>query len=165
MHTPHFLRDNIINVIDKLYNNGLVDNIPAFCPTSYNHTDIIHCTHLQQRIDWGHFIRRRISTSFYSPINSYFHSNLLGKRFTSSFWFHSLVSFLWDLHRNACLYYCNNIHSPDRTIRSITTAKSILLNLVDKYILQAKILPKNKRIFFACKKLQYQSWNITEFQN
>ena len=28
-----------------------------------------------------------------------------------------------------------------------------------------KILSKHKRLFFACKKIQYQSWNITELQN
>ena len=126
---------------------------------------MINCTHLQQHIGCGHFIRGRISASFHSPINTYFRCNHLGKCFACSFWFRSIIPFLWDLHHNAWLHYCNNIDSPDKTIRWITTAKSILLHIVDKYILEAKILPKNKRIFFACKKLQYQSWNITELQN
>ena len=85
LHTPPFLRDTIINAIDKYYNNGLVDDIPESCSTFYNHTDIVHYTHLQQRIDWDHFIRERISTSFHSPINSHFRSNHLGKHFTSFF--------------------------------------------------------------------------------
>ena len=101
LHNPPFLRDTIINTIDKLYNNGLVYNIAASCLTFYNYTDIIHCTHLQQRIDWGHFIRGRLSTSFHSPINSHFRSNHLDKRFTFSFWFRSITPFLWDLHHNA----------------------------------------------------------------
>ena len=101
---------------------------------------------------------------FYSLINFYYRSNYLGKRFTSAFWFRSLISFLWDLHHHAWLHYCNTIHTPDKTIRIITTAKSTVLNLVDKYILETKILPKNKRLFSACKKLQYQAWNITLLQ-
>ena len=157
LHTPLFLWDTIIHDIDKLYNNGLVDDIPASCSTPYNNTEMINCTHLQQHIGCGHFIRGRISASFHSPINTYFRCNHLGKCFACSFWFRSIIPFLWDLHHNAWLHYCNNIDSPDKTIRWITTAKSILLHIVDKYILEAKILPKNKRIFFACKKLQYQS--------
>ena len=101
LHTPPFLRDIIIHVIGKLYNNGLVDDILASCSTPYNNKEIINCTHLQQRIGWCHFIRGRISTSFHSPINSYFRFNHLGKRFTSSFWFHSIIPFLWDLRHNA----------------------------------------------------------------
>ena len=50
LHTLIFLRDTIINAIDKYYNNGLVDDIPASCSTSYNHKAIINCTHLQQHI-------------------------------------------------------------------------------------------------------------------
>ena len=40
LHTPPFLRDNIINTIDKYYNNGLVDDIPASCSTSYKKRSI-----------------------------------------------------------------------------------------------------------------------------
>ena len=164
LHTPPFLRDSIINAIDKYYNNGLVDDITASCSTSFKR-EINNCTYLHQCIGWEHFLRGRISTSFHSPINYYYRSNHLGKRFTSSFWFLPLITFLWDLHHNAWLNYCNSIHTPDKTIHIITTAKSTLLNLVDIYILEAKILPKHKRLFFACKKSQYQSWNITELQN
>ena len=35
LHTPPFLRDNIINTIDKYYNNCLVDDIPASPSTTY----------------------------------------------------------------------------------------------------------------------------------
>ena len=49
LHTPPFLRDNIINIIDKYYNNGLVDDIPAFCSTFFK-KEINNCTHLQQYI-------------------------------------------------------------------------------------------------------------------
>ena len=152
IHTSPFLRDTIINAIDKYYNNGLVDDIPESSSTSCNN-EINQCTHLQQRIGWRHFLRGRISTSFHSPINFYYRSNYLDKRFTSAFWFRSLISFLWDLHHHAWLNYWNSIHTPDKTIRIITTAKSTLLNLVDKYILEMKILPKNKRLFSACKKI------------
>ena len=113
--------------------------------------EINNCTYLQQCIGWGHFLRGRISTSFHSPINFYYRSYHLGKRFTSSFWFRSLIPFLWDLHHNTWLHYCNSFHTPDKTIRIITTSKSTILNLVDKYILEAKILPKHKRLFFAYK--------------
>ena len=164
LHTPPFLRDNIINIIDKYYNNGLVDDIPAFCSTFFK-KEINNCTHLQQYIGWGHFLRGRISTSFHSPINFYYRSNHLGKRFNFSFWFQFLIPLLWDLHNYAWLRYCNSIHTPDKTICITTTEKATLLNLVDKYILEAKILPKHKRLFFACKKVQYQSWSITELQD
>ena len=99
-----------------------------------------------------------ISTSFHSPFNSYFRSNHLGKRYTSHFWFRSLVPFLWDINHNAWLDYCNQIHSPDTTIRKISTVKSTQLHLVAKYILEVEILPTHKRLFFACKKSKYQSW-------
>ena len=130
-----------------------------------NQTEINTCAHLQQRIGWGHFIRGRISTSFHNPINNYYRQNHLGKRYTSSFWFRSIITFLWDLHHHAWTNYCNTIHNPDKTIRTLTTAKSTLILLVDKYILEAKILPNHKMLFFACKKMQYQSWSITELQN
>ena len=112
LHTPPFLWDNIINIIDKYYNNGLVDDITASCSTSFKE-DINNCTYHQQCVDWGHFLRGRISTSFHSPINFYYRSNHLGKRFTSSFWLRSLIPFLWDLHHNAWLHYCNSIHTLD----------------------------------------------------
>ena len=164
LHTLPFLHDTIINIIDRFYNDGLVDDIPASCSTSYNHIDIIHYTRLQQRIDWGHFIRGRISTSFHSLINAYFCSNQLGKRFTSSSWFRSIIPFLWNLHHKAWIDYCNTIHSPDTTTRKITTAKSTLLKLVDKYILEATILPIYKKLVFSCKASNYQLWSITELQ-
>ena len=156
LHTPPFLRDTIINAIDKYYNNGLVDDILEQSSTSYN-KESNQCTHLQQSIGWEHFLRGKISTSFYSPINFYYRSNHIGKRFTSSFWFRSLIFFLWDLHHHTWLHYCNSIHTPDKTIRIITTLKATLLNLVDKYILEAKILPKHKRLFFACQKNEISS--------
>ena len=112
LHTPPFLHDTIINVIDKFYNDGLVDDIPASCSTSYNHIDIIHYTRLQQRNDWGHFIRGQMSTSFHSLINAYSRSNQLGKRFTSSFRFRFIIPFFWNLHHNVCLHYCNNTPPP-----------------------------------------------------
>ena len=81
-----------------------------------------------------------------------------------------LVSFYYKLplgSSSSCMaqllqYY---IHNHNKTIRIIPTAKSTLLNLVDKYILEANMLPKHKRLFFVCKKLKYQTWNITELQN
>ena len=164
LHAPLFLRDIIINSIDKYYNNELVDDIKESCSNKYQ-KEINTCAHLQQRIGWGNFLRGRISTSFHNPINIYYRQNHLGKRYTSSFWFRSIINFLWDLHHHAWTNYCNTIHTPAKTISIITTAKSTLLNLVDKYILEAKILPKHKMLFFACKKLQYQSWYITELQN
>ena len=164
LHTPPFLRDIIINSIDKYYNNGLVDDIIESSSTTYQ-KEINKCAHLQQRIGWEHFLRGRISTSFHTPINRYYRQNHLGKRYTSSFWFRSIVNFLLGLHHHAWINYCNIIHNPDEIIRIITTAKSTLLNLVNKYILEAKILPKHKILFFVCKKLKYQAWNITELQN
>ena len=148
LHTPPFLRDTIIHAINQYYSNGLVDDFLEYYPILFNHKEIINCTHLQDRIGWGHFLRGKISTSFYSPLNSYFRSNHLGKGYTSSFWFHSLIPFLWDLHHNAWLDYCNHIHYPDTTICKIPTAKSTLLHLAAKYILEAKFLPKHKTLFF-----------------
>ena len=165
VHTPPFLCDNIVHSINRYYNNGLVDELPAYNPIPFNHQEIIHCTHLQEHIDWGHFLRGKISKSFHSPLNSYFRSNHLGKRSTSHFWSRSLIPFLWDLHHQAWLTYCNQIYSPDKTIHTITTAKSTLLHPVEKYMMEATILPKHKRLFFACKKLKYHSWNITQLQN
>ena len=165
LHTPRFLRDTIIHVINEYYNNDLVDDLPKNYPIPFNHKEIIKCTHLQDRIKKGHFLRGRISTSFHSPPNSYFRSNYLSKRYTSHLWFRCLVPFLWDLYHNLWLDNCNQIHFPDTNIHKILTAKSTLLHLVAKYILEAKILPKHKRLFFACKKSKYQSWNITNLQN
>ena len=164
LHTPPFLRDIIINSIDAYNSNGLVNDIIESSSNKYQ-KEINTCAHLQQRIGWGHFLRGRISTSFHNPINWYYCQNHLGKRYTSSFWFRSIINFLWDLHHHAWINYCNSIHTPAKPIRIITTSKSTLLNLVDKYILEAEILPKHKRLFFACKKLQYQLWSITELQN
>ena len=93
LHTPPFLRDIIIHSIDKYYNNGLVDDIQVPCPNT-SQKEINTCAHLQQRIGWGHFIRGRISTSFHNPINNYYRQNHLGKRYTSSFWFRSIINFL-----------------------------------------------------------------------
>ena len=121
LHTPPFLRDIIINSIDKYYNNGLVDDITESCSNSFQ-KEINNCTYLQQCTGWEHFIRGRISTSFHSPLNSYYRSNYLGKRFKSSFWFRSLINFLWDLHHNGWLNYCNSIHTPNKTIHIITSA-------------------------------------------
>ena len=50
LHTPPFLRDTIINAIEKYYSNGLVNDILTSYSTPYNKNDIINCTHLQQRI-------------------------------------------------------------------------------------------------------------------
>ena len=151
LHTPPFLRDIIINFIDKYYNNGLVDDIKESCSNKYQ-KEINTCAYLQQRIGWGYFLRGRISTSFHNPINIYYRQNHLGKRYTSSFWFRSIIKFLWGLHHHAYTNYCNTIHTPAKTISIITTSQSTLLNLVDKYILEAKILPKHKMLFFACNK-------------
>ena len=164
LHTPPFLRDIIINYIDKYYNNGLVDDIIESSSTTYQ-KEINTCAHLQQRIGWEHCLRGRISISFHTPINRYYRQNHIGKRYTSSFWFRSIVNFLWGLHYHTWINYCNSIHNPDKTIRIITTAKSTLLNLVNKYILEAKILPKDKILFFIYKKLKYQAWSIIELQN
>ena len=151
LHIPASLRDTIIHAINQYYNNSLVDDLPEYYPIPFNYNEIINYTHLQDRIGWGHFLGGRISISFHSPLNSYLRSNHHGKRYTSHFWFNSLTPFLWDLHHNAWLDYCNHIHSPDTTIRKISTSKSILLHLLAKYILEAKILPKHKRLFFVCK--------------
>ena len=35
LHIPPFLRDIIINFIDKYYNNGLVDDIKESCSNKY----------------------------------------------------------------------------------------------------------------------------------
>ena len=50
LHTPRFLRDTIIHVINEYYNNGLVDDYPENYPIPFNHKEIIKCTHLQDRI-------------------------------------------------------------------------------------------------------------------
>ena len=93
LHTPPFLRDSIINVIDKYYNNGLVDDIKESGSTSFK-KEINNYTYLQQCIGWGHFLRGEIYSSFHSLINSYYHSNHLCKRFTTLFWFRYIITFL-----------------------------------------------------------------------
>ena len=105
LYTQPVLRDTIIHMINQYYNNNLVDDLPEYYPIPFNHTEMIKYTHLQDRFGLGHFLRGRISTSFHSPLN--FRFNHLGKNYTSHFWFHSLISVLWDLHQSAWIDYCN----------------------------------------------------------
>ena len=49
LHILPFLRDIIINYIDKYYNTGLVDDITESSSTKYQ-KEINTCAHLQQRI-------------------------------------------------------------------------------------------------------------------
>ena len=93
-YTPPFLRDTIINSINQYYNNGLVDDLPEYTITPFNHTEIKQCNYLQNNIGWDHFIRARMFKPFYSPLNSYFRTSHLGWRHTSHFWFRSIVPFL-----------------------------------------------------------------------
>ena len=164
LHTPHLLRDIIVNSVDKYYNNRLIDDLPEFTITPLNHNEIKKYTHLQSSIDWDHFMRGSIFTLFYPVLKSYFRSNQLGRRHTSYFWFRSIIPFIWDPHHIAWKEYCNSIHSLDTMIHKITTAKSILLNLAKTYILEAVTLPRYKKIFFSCKASKYTSWSITKLK-
>ena len=112
----------------------------------------------------GSLPQRKDTKIFPSPLNSYFQSNHLGRRYTSYFWFRSVVHFLWDIRHNAWIDYYHIIHSPDTTIHKTTTAKSTLLNLVETYIVDTTILPKHDILFFACKESKYRSWIIAELQ-
>ena len=59
LHTPPFLRDTIIHAINQYYNNGLVDDLSAHYSITFNHKEIMTCTHLQDRIGWGHILGGR----------------------------------------------------------------------------------------------------------
>ena len=37
LHTPPFLRNNIVHSINRYYNNSLVDELPAYDPIPFNH--------------------------------------------------------------------------------------------------------------------------------
>ena len=41
LHTPSLLRDIIVNLVDKYYNNGLIDDLSEFTNTPFNHNKIM----------------------------------------------------------------------------------------------------------------------------
>ena len=61
LHTLPILQDTIIHFVDKYHNNGLVDDLPKFTNLPSNYYELKQCIHLQNSIDWDHFIRGRIS--------------------------------------------------------------------------------------------------------
>ena len=150
----------ILHHVNNFYNNTLLPNL-AITTTNLTLDD---CINNQTTIGWGHFIRGRLTLSFHSILNRYYRSNKLGRRFKSSNWYRTIIRVLWQLHHQAWLEYCDNIHTPPKLTTSPSPAKITLLALVEKYKLEASILPKHKKIFFDCTKLQYRKWITKELQ-
>ena len=75
-----------------------------------------------------------------------------------------MIRFMWQLYHKAWLEYCDTIHAPPKLSTLPSLAQITLLALVEKYKIEANILPKHKKIFFDCTKLQYQKWSIKELQ-
>ena len=75
-----------------------------------------------------------------------------------------MIRFIWQLRHKAWLEYCDTIHAPPKLSTVPSPVQITLLALVQKYKIEANILPKHKKIFFDCTKLQYQKWSIKELQ-
>ena len=105
-----------------------------------------------------------MTLSFHPILNRYYRSNKLGRRYKSSYWYRSIIKVLWQLHHQAWIEYCDNIHTPPKLTTLPSPAKITLLTLVSKYKLEVSILPKHKKIFFDCTKLQYRKWSTKELQ-
>ena len=142
----------ILHHVIFFYNNDLLPDLPITT------TNLIldDCIHNQTTIGWGHFIRCRLTLSFHPILNRYYRSNKLGRRFKSFNWYRTIIRVLWQLHYQSWLEYCDNMHTPPKLTTLPSPAKITLLALVEKYKLEASILPKHKKIFFDCTKLQYR---------
>ena len=155
LNTPTPLRNTIIHHVNNYYNSD-------FLPDLHNTTTNLlldECMNKKTSIGWEHFIRGRLTSSFHPVINHYYRSNKLGHRFKSSNWYRNIIRFIWQLHHKAWLDYCDTIHVPPKITTLPSPAKNTLLALVEKYKIEANILPKHKKIFFDCTKLQYRKWN------
>ena len=75
----------------------------------------------QTSIEWGHFIRGRLTSSFHPVLNNYYRSNKLGRRFKSSTWYRHIIQLLWKIHHTAWIEYYDTIHTPTKlnTISSL----------------------------------------------
>ena len=85
VRTPTLLRYITVNSVDKYYNNKSIDDLPEFTNIPFNHNKIKKYPHLQNSINWGHFVRGRIFKLFYPVLKYYFRSNHRGCRYTSYF--------------------------------------------------------------------------------
>ena len=132
----------IIHKVNNYYNNDLLIDLPN------SNTNLIldDCTKKQTSI--GDFIRGRLTSSFHPVINKYYRSNKLSRRFKSSTWYRNMIRFMWQLHHKAWLEYCDTIHAPPKLSTLLSPAQITLLALVEKYKIEANILPKHKKIFF-----------------
>ena len=160
LNTPPSLRNMILHHVNNYYNNDLLPDLIT-TPTNLILDD---CIKKQTIIGWEHFIRGRLTLSFHPILNKYYRSNKLGRRFKSATWYRTIIRALWQLHQQAWLDYCNIIHTPPKSTTLPSPAKITLLALVEKYILESSILPKHKKLFFACTKLQYRKWSTHELQ-
>ena len=59
----------------------------------------------QHTIGWEHFIRGRLSLSFIPIVDSYYHINKLGRRFTSNKWLTAVIASHFEIHQQAWIEF------------------------------------------------------------
>ena len=149
LHIPSSIRNILLHHIDNYYNIELKHNLPPITKMFV----LLDCITKQIILYWGHFIKGRLSSSFHPVLNNYFRPNKLGRRFKYFLWQRNIIQLLWQLHHNAWLEYCDNMHSPIKLNTLPSSAKNNFLTLTAKYKTEAYILPKHKKMFFSCTKL------------
>ena len=119
----------------------------------------------QDRINWEHFILGRISLDFYPIVDSYYHSNKLGRWFTSKKWLTAVITSLFDIHQQAWIEFFSATTRQSSTDNIASAPKKTPPSLVAKYYHPATNLRRFQKQWFSRSINSFASWTVDELRS
>ena len=90
------------------------------------------CIQSRSTIGWEHFVRGRVSKTFYQVISYYYSQNKMSKKLTTENSYSQIIHQSITIRKNNWLKFCTLIDEPIHTVEPSST-RAILIQLITTY--------------------------------